>query len=259
MDEKLAGKAAHPRRRRQIRCILRLVRGAEGGRQGRARLDLERHLPCRRAGGGRVRSRLARLLREHLQPGPGEPRSHAGAHAEEVLAEPARDRGDSGLVRSAASRFSSMLEQEPTMPTKRTPEKALEAMRDREIKSLAQLNKLLKGSEPLVKGATQAVPGEGPEDAEIVFVGEQPGDQEDLQGRPSRSSTARSATPGSTATGSMSRMPSSTSSSSSGASAAFMASPPPARSSIIAGGSRRNSSSSGRSSWWRSAAPPSSP
>ncbi len=45
-----------------------------------------------------------------------------------------------GLVRSAASRVASMLEQEPTMPTKRTPEKALEAMRDREIKSLAQLN-----------------------------------------------------------------------------------------------------------------------
>ncbi|MDF3061719.1 MAG: uracil-DNA glycosylase [Microvirga sp.] len=89
-----------------------------------------------------------------------------------------------GLVRSAASRVSSMLEQEPTMPTKRSPEKALEAMRDREIKSLAQLNKLLKASEPLVKGATQAVAGEGPDDAEIVFVGEQPGDQEDLQGRP---------------------------------------------------------------------------
>jgi uracil-DNA glycosylase len=89
-----------------------------------------------------------------------------------------------GLVRSAGSRVSSMLEQEPTMPTKRTPEKALEAMRDREIKSLTQLNKLLKASEPLVKGATQAVAGEGPDDAEIVFIGEQPGDQEDLQGRP---------------------------------------------------------------------------
>ena len=70
------------------------------------------------------------------------------------------------------------------MPTKRSPELALEAMRDREIKSLAQLSKLLKASEPLVKGATQAVAGEGPEDAEVVFVGEQPGDQEDLQGRP---------------------------------------------------------------------------
>ena len=28
------------------------------------------------------------------------------------------------------------------------------------------------------------MPGEGPADAAIVFVGEQPGDQEDLQGRP---------------------------------------------------------------------------
>jgi probable DNA metabolism protein len=32
--------------------------------------------------------------------------------------------------------------------------------------------------------ATQAVFGEGPADARVVFVGEQPGDQEDLQGRP---------------------------------------------------------------------------
>src|SRR3954447_26490721 len=39
---------------------------------------------------------MARLLREHLQPGAGEPEPDAGAHAEEVLAEPARDRGDPG-------------------------------------------------------------------------------------------------------------------------------------------------------------------
>ena len=32
--------------------------------------------------------------------------------------------------------------------------------------------------------ATQAVMGEGPEEAELMFVGEQPGDQEDLAGRP---------------------------------------------------------------------------
>jgi uracil-DNA glycosylase len=32
--------------------------------------------------------------------------------------------------------------------------------------------------------ATQAVPGEGPEDARLVLVGEQPGDEEDLKGRP---------------------------------------------------------------------------
>lgn len=37
---------------------------------------------------------------------------------------------------------------------------------------------------PLHRHATQAVPGEGPTTAEMMFVGEQPGDQEDLAGRP---------------------------------------------------------------------------
>jgi DNA polymerase len=37
---------------------------------------------------------------------------------------------------------------------------------------------------PLYRDATQAVFGEGPERAAIMFVGEVPGDQEDLQGRP---------------------------------------------------------------------------
>ena len=70
------------------------------------------------------------------------------------------------------------------MPTKRTVQAAQADLWDREPKTLAQLNKIIKASEPLVPGATQAVLGEGPEDAAIAFVGEQPGDQEDLQGRP---------------------------------------------------------------------------
>ncbi|MGV3650967.1 MAG: UdgX family uracil-DNA binding protein, partial [Devosia sp.] len=37
---------------------------------------------------------------------------------------------------------------------------------------------------PLYEQATQAVFGEGPADAEVMFVGEQPGDQEDLAGKP---------------------------------------------------------------------------
>jgi DNA polymerase len=37
---------------------------------------------------------------------------------------------------------------------------------------------------PLYKDATRAVFGEGPADARLLFVGEQPGDQEDLEGRP---------------------------------------------------------------------------
>ena len=37
---------------------------------------------------------------------------------------------------------------------------------------------------PLYRHATQTVFGEGPAHARLVFVGEQPGDQEDLQGKP---------------------------------------------------------------------------
>ena len=37
---------------------------------------------------------------------------------------------------------------------------------------------------PLWTNATQTVFGEGPADAEIMFVGEQPGDKEDREGRP---------------------------------------------------------------------------
>ena len=37
---------------------------------------------------------------------------------------------------------------------------------------------------PLYKDATQVVPGEGPTGADFMLVGEQPGDKEDLAGRP---------------------------------------------------------------------------
>jgi uracil-DNA glycosylase len=37
---------------------------------------------------------------------------------------------------------------------------------------------------PLWKGATQTVFGEGPQAAQVVLVGEQPGDKEDLAGKP---------------------------------------------------------------------------
>jgi len=50
--------------------------------------------------------------------------------------------------------------------------------------TLAILNAVIAASKPLVPGATRAVLGEGPVGASIAFVGEQPGDQEDRQGRP---------------------------------------------------------------------------
>ena len=37
---------------------------------------------------------------------------------------------------------------------------------------------------PLYRDATQAVPGEGPSRARVMLVGEQPGDKEDLAGKP---------------------------------------------------------------------------
>jgi uracil-DNA glycosylase len=51
-------------------------------------------------------------------------------------------------------------------------------------KSLAELNADISAAAPLLEGGKKAVLGEGPIGAPIAFVGEQPGDQEDLQGRP---------------------------------------------------------------------------
>ena len=54
------------------------------------------------------------------------------------------------------------------------------------IKSLAELAKAenLCTRCPLYKNATQAVPGEGRRHAHLMLVGEQPGDKEDLAGKP---------------------------------------------------------------------------
>ena len=51
-------------------------------------------------------------------------------------------------------------------------------------KSLKALNRLILEAPPLVKGGGRAVLGEGPIGADIAFVGEQPGDQEDRTGKP---------------------------------------------------------------------------
>jgi len=51
-------------------------------------------------------------------------------------------------------------------------------------KSLEALNRLILQAPPLMKGGGHAVLGEGPIGADIAFVGEQPGDQEDKAGKP---------------------------------------------------------------------------
>ena len=52
--------------------------------------------------------------------------------------------------------------------------------------TLPQLRAAVQGCKgcELYRGATQAVLGEGPAGARIVMIGEQPGDKEDIAGRP---------------------------------------------------------------------------
>jgi uracil-DNA glycosylase len=54
------------------------------------------------------------------------------------------------------------------------------------IQSLRQLAAAVQACTrcPLYRNATQAVPGEGPSHATFMLVGEQPGDKEDLAGKP---------------------------------------------------------------------------
>jgi len=54
----------------------------------------------------------------------------------------------------------------------------------RDVTSLDALNAVICASEPFVPGAKHAVLGEGPLNAAIAFVGEQPGDREDIAGHP---------------------------------------------------------------------------
>lgn len=89
-----------------------------------------------------------------------------------------------GMVQSAVSRVDGMIAAGAKPVLKRDPQKALARMLDTEVKSLAELNAIISAAEPFVHGGRRAVLGEGPLNPSIAFVGEQPGDQEDRQGRP---------------------------------------------------------------------------
>jgi len=89
-----------------------------------------------------------------------------------------------GLVRNARSRVEALMDKAPAPARKKDPVKAVAARNGGDPKTLSQLNAIITASEPFVKGGTHAVLGEGPLHPAIAFVGEQPGDQEDLQGRP---------------------------------------------------------------------------
>ncbi|MEL6422986.1 MAG: UdgX family uracil-DNA binding protein, partial [Pseudomonadota bacterium] len=95
------------------------------------------------------------------------------------------------LVRSAQSKMASMVDAAPTLPKPammRHREIAPEepALDLGKVSSLSELRTALGGCRacPLHGPATQVVPGTGQSSASLMIVGEQPGDQEDLAGRP---------------------------------------------------------------------------
>ena len=93
---------------------------------------------------------------------------------------------DPGLIRTPPSRVSAMIEQggrhaDEAQPRRRPSPRCA----TRSPKSLARAQPPhRRRRRRWCRAATQAVLGEGPVGAAIAFVGEQPGDQEDLQGRP---------------------------------------------------------------------------
>ena len=123
-----------------------------------------------------------------------------------------------GLIRDAGTRTAGMMEAEPTQPSRlaqalvrqgrasvddaagkedggvdlfeaadaASEQAASNAPKPDAPKTLAEARAAAAGCTrcDLYKPATQVVFGEGPETAEIIFVGEQPGDKEDLAGHP---------------------------------------------------------------------------
>ena len=100
------------------------------------------------------------------------------------------------LVAGADAAAREMIEKMPTAPAPHhakvqakhwpTPHERAPSDDGAGARSIAELRKAAESCRrcPLWRDATQTVFGEGPEDATVVFVGEQPGDQEDLAGKP---------------------------------------------------------------------------
>jgi DNA polymerase len=83
------------------------------------------------------------------------------------------------LVKDAARRMEAMVEAEPTTARKRRPALPAMAAGDTPRDAAQRCTACPHGAQ-----ATQAVWGEGPARAPLMLVGEQPGDDEDLRGRP---------------------------------------------------------------------------
>lgn len=91
-----------------------------------------------------------------------------------------------GLIRDASARMQAMVDKAPGISNQRIPAPLQPVPVSMPEGSIAQLREQARHCRacPLWEPATQTVFGEGPDDARIVVIGEQPGDQEDLAGRP---------------------------------------------------------------------------
>ena len=89
-----------------------------------------------------------------------------------------------GLLRDAGSRVAEMASRQAEAPRRRIP--AAPAPAPLAQFGLTALREQAKDCRacPLWEKATQTIFGEGPADARVMLVGEQPGDAEDLSGRP---------------------------------------------------------------------------
>lgn len=93
-----------------------------------------------------------------------------------------------GLIREAMPRAQEMVDKPATTPRKRIAPALPQAPTGEALEagSLEQLRSLALDCRrcELWKQATRTVFGEGPKNAQVMFIGEQPGDQEDLAGKP---------------------------------------------------------------------------
>lgn len=90
------------------------------------------------------------------------------------------------LIRGAKAAEAEMIERQAGTPSSRHVRHVEEVVPEVEITSLTAAREAIDECRrcPLYEIATQAVFGEGPAHAEVMFVGEQPGEQEDLAGKP---------------------------------------------------------------------------
>ncbi|QOW20505.1 UdgX family uracil-DNA binding protein [Lysobacter ciconiae] len=91
------------------------------------------------------------------------------------------------LLREAGSRVRDMAEREAQQPRRKIPARAAApSPASGDVGGLAEARAQALNCRrcPLWEPATRTVWGEGPEDARVMFIGEQPGDAEDLAGRP---------------------------------------------------------------------------